>query len=53
MNRAKPTDLDAALATMSADGLREIVHEPMAARGRAAPRGPGGPREGRAFDEAA
>lgn len=27
MNREKPTDLDAALATMSADGLRGLVHE--------------------------
>jgi hypothetical protein len=27
MNREKLTDLDAALATMSADGLRGLVHE--------------------------
>jgi hypothetical protein len=27
MKRDKPTDLDAALATMSADGLRALVHE--------------------------
>jgi hypothetical protein len=27
MSRETPTDLDAALATMSADGLRTLVHE--------------------------